>query len=83
MAELKSYQSNLLEDKKNISHGFFTRSGGLSSGIYQGLNCGIGSKDDFATVLKNRQLAVDSLQIKDAHEISTLYQVHSPNVDIS
>lgn len=80
MAELKSYQSNLLEDKQNIRHGFFTRSGGLSSGIYQGLNCGIGSNDDFATVLKNRQLAVDSLQIKDSHEISTLYQIHSPNV---
>ena len=30
---------------KEISHGFFNRSGGKSNGIYKSLNCGPGSKD--------------------------------------
>ena len=33
-----------------IRHGFFTRGGGGSDGIYRGLNCGFGSADDAATV---------------------------------
>ena len=37
-----------------IAHGFFTRHGGVSAGIYASLNCGIGSKDDPAAVRENR-----------------------------
>ena len=37
-----------------IRHGFFTRNGGVSEGLYAGLNCGLGSKDDPARVLENR-----------------------------
>jgi copper oxidase (laccase) domain-containing protein len=37
-----------------IRHGFFTRAGGVSAGLYASLNCGIGSNDDRANVLENR-----------------------------
>ncbi len=37
-----------------IRHGFFTRAGGVSSGIYASLNCGVGSNDERALVLENR-----------------------------
>lgn len=38
----------------NLEHGFFTRQGGHSTGIYASLNCGTGSKDDRTTVFANR-----------------------------
>ena len=39
--------------RKNISHWFFTRKGGVSKGIYKSLNLGIGSKDNKANIIKN------------------------------
>ncbi len=60
-----------------ISHGFFTRGGGVSSGIYSGLNCGPGSGDHPKNVKKNRQLAMDEL---GDGNLLTCYQVHSPDV---
>ena len=38
---------------KEISHGFFGRNGGFSTGIYKSLNCGIGSGDNKNIVRKN------------------------------
>jgi len=38
-------KSKKLSQQKEISHGFFNRNGGKSSGIYKSLNCGSGSKD--------------------------------------
>jgi polyphenol oxidase len=59
-----------------IRHGFFTREGGSSRGIYAGLNCGLGSSDDRVTVLENRARVAEHL---GAHsdEVVTLYQTHS------
>ena len=37
-----------------VRHGFFTRQGGISSGVYASLNCGPGSGDDAANVAENR-----------------------------
>ena len=37
-----------------IRHGFFTRQGGVSRGVYASLNCGLGSRDDPAAVRENR-----------------------------
>ena len=48
---VKCIQSSLI---KNVKHGFFTRRGGSSLGIYKGLNCGLGSKDDKENVIRNR-----------------------------
>ena len=44
-----------------IRHGFFTRQGGVSQGIYAGLNCGLGSNDDPENVLENRRRVADHL----------------------
>ena len=46
-------KSKLIKKYKNISHGFFNRQGGFSNGIYQSLNCGIGSKDKRNNILRN------------------------------
>jgi polyphenol oxidase len=62
-----------------IAHGFFTREGGHSAGIFASLNCGLGSGDDVALVTKNRGVVAKSLDVADAHLVSA-YQVHSPDV---
>jgi YfiH family protein len=58
-----------------IRHGFFTRAGGVSTGIYAGLNCGVGSKDERALVLENRRRATEALGVA-ADKLATPYQVH-------
>ncbi len=59
-----------------IRHGFFTRAGGLSEGIYAGLNCGVGSRDVTERVLENRARVARHLGAAEPHVV-TLYQVHS------
>lgn len=59
-----------------ISHGFFTRRGGVSTGLYEGLNVGIGSKDDAADVSENRARAVATLGLREG-ALATPWQVHS------
>lgn len=58
-----------------IAHGFFTRRGGVSRGIYDALNCGLGSKDDPDAVLENRARVASHL---GANIVLTAHQVHSP-----
>ena len=60
-----------------IAHGFFTRIGGVSSGLYESLNCGPGSGDDREAVLENRRRASHALSPRG--RLVTLYQVHSAN----
>ena len=48
-------------DAPGVRHGFFTREGGVSDGIYAGLNCGPGSDDSPDAVAENRARAVASL----------------------
>lgn len=62
-----------------VKHGFFTRNGGVSQGIYQGLNCGAGSDDDPEHIQENRNRVGHVLGVEDKHLIS-LYQVHSADV---
>lgn len=59
-----------------IRHAFFTREGGVSTGIYESLNCGPGSKDDRDCVLENRRRALAAIDLPDG-ELVTLHQVHS------
>jgi YfiH family protein len=68
----------LLEAMPRIRHGFFTREGGVSSGIYKSLNCGVGSRDDRALVFKNRARAAAALGVPAAR-LATPYQVHGTN----
>lgn len=65
-----------LAELPGIRHGFFTRLGGVSTGIYAGLNCGYGSSDDREAVRENRRRAAAALGRQEA-DIVTVYQVHS------
>jgi YfiH family protein len=56
-----------------LAHGFFTRRGGVSQGIYASLNCGLGSKDRPDAVRENRARVARHL---GARELVTAYQVH-------
>ncbi len=60
-------------------HGFFTRRGGASSGIFEGLNCGVGSSDHSDAVALNRARVAAALQVSPDHLV-TLHQVHSAAV---
>ena len=66
----------LLED---IRHGFFTRKGGASSGLYAGLNCGRGSGDIAEIVTVNRARAAQALGVAPAN-LATVHQTHSARV---
>lgn len=59
-----------------VKHGFFTRAGGVSTGIYEGLNAGVGSKDDPAAVAENRRRVAESMGA-DADHLNGCYQIHS------
>ena len=65
-----------LADAAGIRHGFFTREGGVSGGIYASLNCGLGSDDDKDDVLENRRRAAAHLGASH-NDIVTVYQIHS------
>ena len=65
-----------------IRHGYFTRRGGVSEGIYQGLNTGTGSADDQAKVAENRRRVAAWLGVAPDH-LLTAHQVHSPDVVVA
>ncbi|HEY8950809.1 MAG TPA: peptidoglycan editing factor PgeF [Rhizomicrobium sp.] len=58
---------------EGIAHGFFGRTGGVSMGIYESLNCGPGSGDDPVLVVRNRERVANHFRA----ELVTLHQVHS------
>ena len=57
-----------------VAHGFFTRRGGISAGLYASLNCGAGSKDDPASVRENRARVTGHI---GARKLVSVHQVHS------
>lgn len=63
----------------HIHHGFFTREGGVSKGIYASLNCGHGSNDRRDAVTENRARVAQKLSA-EADKLVTLYQIHSAEV---
>ena len=75
-------QAKQLSALPGIGHGFFTRRGGVSGGIYGSLNCGTGSKDDPERVARNRELVAESLGVA-ADRLVTPYQVHSAVVVVA
>jgi YfiH family protein len=62
-----------------IRHGFFTRKGGASSGIFAGLNCGPGSSDMAEAVEINRARVAAEMGV-DPAALVTLNQTHSADV---
>lgn len=72
--------ANLTAD--GVRHGFFTRQGGVSGGIYASLNCGTGSRDDAASVKENRTRVAEILGVAPPNLLS-LYQKHSAEAVIA
>ena len=68
--------SRNLEKFKNIKHGFFNKKGGVSSGIYKSLNCGIGSNDKKKNVLKNLSIVSKKIGCSE-RKLILLNQTHS------
>lgn len=60
-------------------HGFFTRKGGVSSGIFKGLNCGPGSSDETEAVSQNRRLVALEMGVEPG-QLATVHQTHSADV---
>lgn len=60
----------------HVSHGFFTRQGGVSVGIYGSLNTGYGSDDDAGNVKENRRRIAAQLGV-DSDRLLTIHQWHS------
>jgi YfiH family protein len=62
-----------------LRHGFFTRRGGASSGVFRGLNCGLGSLDQSAVVAINRARVAEAMLV-EPEALSSVHQVHSADV---
>ncbi|WP_299724131.1 peptidoglycan editing factor PgeF [uncultured Tateyamaria sp.] len=62
-----------------LRHGFFTRKGGASSGVFEGLNCGTGSSDQTEIVAINRDRVAAALGV-DSDHLAGVHQVHSADV---
>lgn len=60
-------------------HGFFTRKGGASSGVFAGLNCGTGSSDQAEIVAINRARVAQAMGADPSHLLA-VHQVHSADV---
>lgn len=70
----------LISDALNpLRHGFFTRKGGASSGIFHGLNCGPGSSDLSEVVEINRARVAQAMGVAPDHLV-TVHQIHSADV---
>lgn len=66
-----------------VQHGFFTRRGGISSGLYQSLNCGPGSDDDPANVAENRRIAAAQISGRRDTPLLSCYQIHGSEVVVA
>jgi hypothetical protein len=62
-----------------LNHGFFTRRGGASSGIFLGLNCGFGSSDQTEAVTVNRERVAEWMGLTPG-QLAGVRQIHSPDV---
>jgi YfiH family protein len=65
-----------------IRHAFFTRAGGVSSGVYASLNGGVGSADTPQNIIENRARMAAALSVRPDHFL-TAYQIHSADVVVA
>jgi YfiH family protein len=72
-------EARSLAELAGIRHGFFTRAGGVSDGIYTSLNGGIGSRDARANVAENRARMAGALAVRP-ERLLTAYQAHTADV---
>ncbi|MHA1568219.1 MAG: peptidoglycan editing factor PgeF [Alphaproteobacteria bacterium] len=77
--KLEPIRATALSGQPGLQHGFFTRRGGVSEGLFASLNCGFGSGDDAARVAINRGRVADAAGVeKDA--LVTASQMHGGSV---
>jgi polyphenol oxidase len=76
VTDLAPIQSTLLSGVPGLRHAFFTRRGGVSRGLYEGLNVGFGSGDEEACVRENRTRAAGWFGAR-FDDLATVYQIHS------
>jgi copper oxidase (laccase) domain-containing protein len=81
-APVRSTLLDGLSPDNRIAHGFFNRAGGVSKGLYRGLNVGLGSKDDRAHIIENRTRVSRWFGL-DLDRLVTVHQVHSPRVHVA
>jgi YfiH family protein len=75
-------RSTLLDAVGGVGHAFFTRRGGVSRGLYDSLNVGVGSGDDPEAVRENRRRAALALGVSPG-ALVTCFQVHSACVRVA
>lgn len=71
-----------LRSLPGVRHGFFTRNGGVSDGIYATLNCGVGSCDDRPNVLENRRRVAETIGVEEGRLV-TPFQIHSDSAVVA
>jgi YfiH family protein len=74
-----SIQAKTLAELDGVRHRFFTRRGGVSTGLYSSLNCGYGSGDSPDNVRRNRERAASAFDLSET-DLLTLHQIHSSEV---
>ncbi|SMY05922.1 peptidoglycan editing factor PgeF [Flavimaricola marinus] len=62
-----------------LRHGFFGRSGGASSGVFSGLNCGYGSSDQKEAIGINRARVAEAMGVSP-EALAGVHQIHSADV---
>jgi YfiH family protein len=77
-----TFGSSLLSAVPGLRHAFFTREGGVSGGIYEGLNGGLGSNDDAAHVAENRRRMAEQMGVTP-DRLLNLHQTHSPDAVVA
>ena len=75
------FYSNKLKQNSEIQHCFFSRKNGSSEGIYESLNCGIGSRDKKNNVEKNLDIVATKFGI-EKNQLVIMHQTHSNKVKI-
>ena len=71
---LEKFTSSLM---RPFQHGFYTRKGGVSSGIYSGLNCGAGSSDKKKNIYRNLNYVKNNMNLAEGYLVG-INQIHSP-----
>ncbi len=77
-----TFGSSLLSAIPGLRHAFFSREGGVSDGVYAGLNGGLGSNDDPANVIENRRRMAEQMGVTSEQFLS-VHQIHSPDAVVA
>ena len=73
------FYSKKIKKIKKVSHCFFSRKNGFSKGIYEGLNCGRGSKDNKKNIQKNLKFVAKLMGVEKT-KLILMHQTHSNKV---